>query len=65
MIALTVYLRWEVLRQEFMIMLCVFDRDVSEGVVQKLMQLKQALDQGDLNKASSVQVCTLPNLNGD
>ncbi len=48
-----------------MIMLCVFDRDVSEGVVQKLMQLKQALDQGDLNKASSVQVCTLPNLNGD
>ncbi|DBB04321.1 TPA: hypothetical protein ACH3X1_012813 [Trebouxia sp. C0004] len=30
--------------------------DVSEGVVQKLMQLKQALDQGDLNKASSVQV---------
>ncbi|KAL0027638.1 hypothetical protein WJX79_004520 [Trebouxia sp. C0005] len=30
--------------------------DVSDGVVQKLMQLKQALDQGDLNKASSVQV---------
>ena len=48
-----------------MIMLCVFDRDVSEGVVQKLMQLKQALDQGDLNKASSVQVCTLPHLSGN
>ncbi len=32
-------------------------RDVSEGVVQKLVQLKQALDQGDLSKASSVQVC--------
>ncbi len=46
-------------------MLCMFDRDVSEGVVQKLMQLKQALHQGDLNKASSVQVCKLLNLNGD
>jgi hypothetical protein len=43
----------------------MFDRDVSEGVVQKLMQLKQALHQGDLNKASSVQVCKLLNLNGD
>lgn len=43
----------------------MFDRDVSEGVVQKLMQLKQALDQGDLNKASSVQVCRLQNLNDD
>ncbi len=43
----------------------MFDRDVSEGVVQKLMQLKQALDQGDLNKASSVQVRKLVNLNGD
>ena len=31
-------------------------RDVSEGVVQKLLQLKQALDQGDFNKASSIQV---------
>lgn len=31
-------------------------RDVSEGVVQKLMQLKQALDQGDFNQASSIQV---------
>lgn len=48
-----------------MLMMCMFHRDVSEGVVQKLMQLKQALDQGDLNKASSVQVCKLPNLNGD
>lgn len=34
----------------------VVSRDVSEGVVQKLMQLKQALDQGDLNQASSIQV---------
>ncbi|KAL3156357.1 hypothetical protein ABBQ38_000672 [Trebouxia sp. C0009 RCD-2024] len=31
-------------------------RDVSEGVVQKLLQLKQALDQGDFNKASIIQV---------
>ncbi|KAL3153542.1 hypothetical protein ABBQ38_011870 [Trebouxia sp. C0009 RCD-2024] len=30
--------------------------DVSEGVVQKLLQLKQALDQGDFNKASSIQI---------
>lgn len=34
----------------------VVSRDVSEGVVQKLMQLKQALDQGDFNQASSIQV---------
>ena len=34
-------------------------RDVSEPVIQKLMQLKQALDQGDWNKAASVQVCCL------
>ena len=32
-------------------------REVSEGVVQKLLLLKQALDQGNLNQASSVQVC--------
>ncbi|DBA73071.1 TPA: hypothetical protein ACH3X2_010012 [Trebouxia sp. C0005] len=30
--------------------------NLSEGVVQKLVQLNQALDQGILTKASSVQV---------
>lgn len=32
-------------------------REVSEGVVQKLLLLKQALDQGNLNQALSIQVC--------
>lgn len=35
-------------------------REVSEGVVQKLLLLKQALDQGNLNQALSVQVSCCP-----